>query len=267
MHYGFVNLSIFLISNTLEKLTIDMKFRFFFIFILISNICFSQIKISGKIIDANNQPFEYVEVHLLSIDSTAVISKLTDDQGFFLLNIEKGDYIFQVKRFQTILFEKKISASNSVDLGLIKAADKSINLQEVVVEGRKKLVETKIDRIVYNISNDEFNKGASLIDALRRAPRLNIEQDKISIIGKNGNVRIMIDGRIQNMSEDVLKAKLKGLRADQIEKVEIIPTPPSKYSAEGNGGMINIILKKDGNEGVQGSINSGVGIQFKKNIY
>ena len=135
-------------------------------------------------------------------------------------------------------------------------------IQEVTIYGRKKLIERKVDRIVYRVSDDDFNKGSNLLTALNRAPRVQVENEAIKIIGKSGSPKIMIDGRIQNLSEDAIKAKLKSLRAEQIAKIEIIPIPPSKYSAEGNAGMINIIMKKDENLGLQGNGNVDNGIQF-----
>ncbi len=137
-------------------------------------------------------------------------------------------------------------------------------IQEVTIYGRKKLIERKVDRIVYRVSDDDFNKGSNLLTALNRAPRVQVENEAIKIIGKSGSPKIMIDGRIQNLSEDAIKAKLKSLRAEQIAKIEIIPIPPSKYSAEGNAGMINIIMKKDENLGLQGNGNVDNGIQFGK---
>lgn len=149
---------------------------------------------------------------------------------------------------------------NSKD-SINKISEKEI--EGIIVKG-KKIIERKVDRIVYNVSNDIFNKGSNLMDALRRAPRLNVENDQINIIGKTGNVKVMIDGRLQLLSGDALKAKLKNLRADQIKRVEVIPNPPAKYSAEGNSGMINIILKNDENKGLQGSANTGLGVQFER---
>lgn len=227
------------------------------------SIAFSQIKLTGKILNQNHKPIEFAEVLLLNKDSVAIKSELSDEKGFFSLDTKQGNYIFQIKQSKEITYTKNIEVSNNLDLGTIKT-ESTTNLQEVVIQGKKKLIERKVDRIVYNVSNDIFNKGSNLMDALHRAPRLNVEQDKISIIGKEGNVKIMIDGRLQNLSDEALKAKLKGLRTEQIAKVEIIPTPPARYSAEGNSGMINIILKKDENLGLQGSANTDVGVQFGK---
>lgn len=234
------------------------------VILLLSNFIFSQqFQITGKIVDEKNNPIDFAEVLVLNQDSVIVKSEISDNQGLFSIKASRGDYIVQVKHLKDILYSKGISIQNHINLGNIKV-DKVQEIKEVFIEGKKKLIERKVDRIIYNVSNDIFNKGTNLMDALHRAPRLNVENDNISIIGKGGNVKVMIDGRLQNLSDDALKAKLKGLRAEQIKRVEIIPTPPSKYSAEGNSGMINIILKNDENEGLQGSANTGLGIQFER---
>jgi hypothetical protein len=225
---------------------------------------FSQIKITGEILNQNNKPVELVEVLLKNRDSIIIKSELTNTAGKFELLVEKGDYLLQIRQLGTILLKERISITYDVNLGAISIIEENQQLEEVIVVNKKKLFETKVDRMVYNISNDIFNKGSNLMDALKRVPRLNVENDIVKIIGKSGSVKFLIDGRIQNLSEEALNAKIRSLRAEQISKVEIIANPPAKYSAEGNGGMINVILKKDQGLGLQGSINSGLGVQSKK---
>lgn len=245
-----------------------MKKRFK-IFIMISFIfqpifVFSQIKIAGKIVNQNNMAIDLAEVLFKNKDSVNIKSGLTNAFGEFALSIEKGDYLFEAQKSGTILWKQKISITNDLNMGIISIIESEQRLSEVVVISKKKLFETKVDRVVYNISNDVFNKGSNLVDALKRVPRLNVENEVVKIIGKNGSVKFLIDGRIQNLSEEALKAKINGLRADQISKIEVIPIPPAKYSAEGNGGMINIILKKDQDVGLQGNANTSLGVQSEK---
>lgn len=225
---------------------------------------FAQVKVSGKIVDQNDKTLELMEILMLSSDSTAVKSGLSNNNGEFTLFIDKGEYLFQVKRLGNVLWTGKLNITGDLKTGSIMVNLSENQLSEVIIRSRKKLFETKVDRMVYNISNDIFNKGSNLTDALKRVPRLNVENDVVKIIGKRGSVKFLIDGRIQNLSDETLKVKIKGLRTEQIAKVEIIPTPPARYSAEGNGGMINIILKKDQNLGLQGSVNTGLGVQFEK---
>ncbi|WP_428228621.1 TonB-dependent receptor domain-containing protein [Flavobacterium sp.] len=225
---------------------------------------FAQVEVSGKIVDQNGKTLELMEILMLSSDSTAVKSVHSNSNGEFTLIIDKGEYLFQVKRLGNVLWKEKLNISGDLKIGSIMVNLSENQLSEVIIRSKRKLFETKVDRVVYNISNDAFNKGSNLTDALKRIPRLNVENDVIKIIGKTGNVKFLIDGRIQNLSDEALKAKIRGLRTEQVAKVEIIATPPSRYSAEGNGGMINIILKKDENQGLQGNVNSGAGVQFEK---
>ncbi|MBS7234129.1 TonB-dependent receptor [Flavobacterium psychroterrae] len=225
---------------------------------------FAQVKVSGKIVDQNGKTLELMEILMLNSDSTLVKSELSKSNGEFTVFINRGEYLFLVKRLGNVLWKEKFNLTGDLEVGSIMVTLSDNQLSEVIIRSKKKLFETKVDRVVYNISNDVFNKGSNLADALRRVPRLNVENDAVKIIGKSGSVKFLIDGRIQNLSDEALKNKIRGLRVEQISKVEIIPNPPSKYSAEGNGGMINIILKKDENFGLQGSANTGMGVQFEK---
>ncbi|PIE49143.1 MAG: hypothetical protein CSA39_04150 [Flavobacteriales bacterium] len=238
-----------------------MKLHLFFVLFFTINLSFSQIEISGKVINEQNQPIDYAEVRLLNADSIAVKSELTNEKGFFIISSKKGSYTFQVSQFGEIIYSNKITIFNNLDLGVLKL-NNAINLKEVIVTGKKKLIEVKVDRIVYNISDDPFNKGSNLMMALQRTPRLQVYNDAIKIIGKTGFPIILIDGKVQNIPEDALIAKIKSLTTEQIKQIEIIPTPSSKYSAEGDSGMLNIILKPDANLGLKGNFTSGSNLRI-----
>lgn len=236
------------------------------VILLITSSSFAQYKIEGKLVNSENKNLEFIEVILMTKDSIPFESVLSDEFGKFKIISEKGFFILQIRSVGNILLTKNIHIEGDLDLGEIGLNDAN-TLEEVTIISKKKIIELKADRLVYKFSNDSLLKGSNLLDALHKVPRLEINQDKISIIGKDGSPTIMINGRIQNMSVESLKAKLKNLKADDIEQVEIIPTPPSKYSAQGNNGMINLILKKDANNGLFTSINSGVNYQNKKFFY
>lgn len=129
-------------------------------------------------------------------------------------------------------------------------------LKEVKVTAIKPITEQKIDRVVFNVENSIFSKGLSTLDLLKQVPRINVsDEGVISMVGK-GNVRIMINDRLLTGSTEDNILKLKSLQSDNISRIEIIPVPPSKYNAEGNSGLINIILKKNPLLGWQGGVNS-----------
>ncbi|MBF6645978.1 outer membrane beta-barrel family protein [Chryseobacterium indologenes] len=116
-------------------------------------------------------------------------------------------------------------------------------IQEVEIKARKKLVERKIDRLVFNVQNSTSATGGDAMDALRVTPGVKVINDKIFIIGKSG-VSVLIDDKIMHLAGDDLANFLKTIPSDQIKSIEVITTPPAKYDAQGNGGLINIVLKK-----------------------
>ena len=117
-------------------------------------------------------------------------------------------------------------------------------LKEVKVSANKPLLERKIDRLVFNVENSIAAKGTDLSEAIALTPMLKVDDNGISIVGKRG-VSVMINDRILNISGADLVNYLKSLRSDDVAKIEVITTPPSKYEAQGNSGLINIVLKKN----------------------
>lgn len=113
----------------------------------------------------------------------------------------------------------------------------------MAVSARKKLIEQKVDRLVFNMENTIAASGGDSLDALKITPGLRVENDKISMTGK-WSLRVMVDGRMLHLSGEDLMSYLKSISADDIKSIEVIITPPAKYEAEGNSGLINITYKK-----------------------
>lgn len=136
-----------------------------------------------------------------------------------------------------------------------KASEKEI--QTVNLSGKKKLVERKIDRMVFNVENSIASQGTDGVEALRNTPLVKVDEaNGISIVGKS-NVSVMINDRIVQMSGSELLNYLRSVRSENIAKIEVITTPPAKYDAQGNSGIINIVLKKNSNLGWSGSLTTG----------
>lgn len=130
------------------------------------------------------------------------------------------------------------------------------NIEGVILEGKKKLIEQKVDRMVFNVTNSIASQGMSGIDALKNTPLIRVDdQQGISIVGKS-TVNVMVNGKMLNLSGSELTNYLQSLRSDDISKIEVITTPPAKYEAQGNSGLINIILKKNMNFGWSGNMNT-----------
>ena len=117
------------------------------------------------------------------------------------------------------------------------------------------LFSQRADRLVYNVENAIASQGGDAIDALKNTPLLRIDENtnSISMLGKS-SLRVMINGRPLNLSGAELIAFLRAIPNDNISNIEIITTPPARYEAEGNSGLLNIVLKRNPNHGWSGSL-------------
>ena len=133
------------------------------------------------------------------------------------------------------------------------------NIDEVKITSTKKLIERKADRLVFNVDASMASQGMDAMETLGNVQTLKIDEDKglISIVGKS-SVSVMVNGRTLNLSGDALVNYLKTIRSENIAKVEVITTPPAKYEAAGNSGILNIVLKKNPNKGFSGNIGTGL---------
>ena len=122
----------------------------------------------------------------------------------------------------------------------------ALMLDAVEVKARKPLFEQRIDRLVVNVAESITSAGSTALEVLERSPGVivNRQNNDISMAGKSG-VIVMINNKISRLPMDALIQMLEGMPADNIEKIELITTPPANFDAEGNAGIINIILKKN----------------------
>ena len=228
---------------------------FFTIAILsFSKILSAQFIISGKLIRGSKQ--EISATIGLYKDSVLVQSTINDSTGYYRFNnVHSGPYKLTLSAVGFMKDEIYIKLQKDTIINFRLMIDTTV-LKEVTVTATKPITEHKIDRVVFNVENSIFNKDLSSLDLLKQAPRINVsDEGVISMVGK-GNVRIMINDRLLSGSTEDNILKLKSLQSDNISRIEIIPVPPSKYSAEGNSGLINIILKKNPLLGWQGGVNS-----------
>lgn len=133
------------------------------------------------------------------------------------------------------------------------------NVEQINLLVKKKLIERKADRLIFNVEASVASQGMDATETLANVPMLKVDENmgSISITGKS-TVSVMVNGRMLNLSGNALLNYLKSIRSENISKIEVITTPPSKYEAQGNSGLINIILKKNPNLGFSGNINSNL---------
>jgi len=133
------------------------------------------------------------------------------------------------------------------------------NIEQINLLVKKKLLERKADRLIFNVEASIASQGMDASETLANVPMLKVDENlgSISITGKS-SVNVMINGRMLNLSGTALLNYLKSIRSENIAKIEVITTPPARYEAQGNSGLINIILKKNPNLGFSGNINTNL---------
>lgn len=218
-------------------------FYLWFIF-LCPSIGYSQYNITGHIANTKNHPVAFANVILT--DSTQAIIKGAISSGvgeFHLDDIPKGYYTLKINYLGYAPWQKEIVLSTDKTIDTIHLKSNPKALKAVVLETEKPVIEQRVDRLIFNIDNTIIGTSGSASSALKSTPGVTYQNGKISIIGKTA-ARIMINGRLVKLSADNIKAYLNSIPAQAIQRIEVISTPPAKYAAEGNGGLINIVLKE-----------------------
>ncbi len=137
--------------------------------------------------------------------------------------------------------------------------ERQLDLNEVVIVARRPVIRQQEGKLVYLVKNDPYAKGLDGISLLDRVPRVSAENGTVSVAGK-GNVRYIIDGLLMELDAQAMQMRLKSLRADNIEKIELLTTPPSRYAVEPNTVYISITTRDEtlGTRGnLYGSLNQG----------
>lgn len=214
------------------------------VLLFLSTVLMAQINIDGKIQDSNNKPLQLIDIEILTKDSVFVQGGLTNDEGYFNVSIQnKGEYILLIEQFGSIVYSENLDVNNNLNLGSIAINSQEVDLKEVVVNSKKPLIEQKIDRMVFNVSNSISASNGDGLSAIKATPGIVVTNEGIKVIGKS-SVGVLINDRYQRMSGDDLLNYLRSIPASNIKSIEVITNPPAKYDAEGDSGLINIVLKE-----------------------
>lgn len=195
---------------------------------------------SGQLTTSGGQPIPFANVILLQ-DTVLVKVSLTDEKGFYRIDkVPPGKYTL---RFSSVGYQ---TAEIAADTGFHVQVMNNKSLGEVVVRGEKPLFQQQPAGLVVNVGNSLLTKGSTALAVLERSPGVLIDQHNngITLNGKSG-VTVMLNGKVQRMSMAQLFTMLNSMPAVNIEKIELMTTPSSKYDAEGSAGIINIVLKKN----------------------
>src|SRR6218665_75813 len=214
----------------------------------------AKIAITGKIIEKTSKlPLEYATVTFKNTKNPKQIyGGITDNKGDYTVDVTPGTYEITLEFISfkpTVVAQKQLS--EATNLGTTALEEDATQLNEVVIRAEKTTVEIKLDKKVYNVGQDMMVKGGTASDVLDNVPSITVDvEGNFALLG-NDNVKILIDGRPSNAIN--IADALKSIPADALDKVEVITNPSSRYNAEGGGGIINIVLKKGKNLGLNGT--------------
>ncbi|MBS1916040.1 MAG: TonB-dependent receptor [Bacteroidetes bacterium] len=215
------------------------------------------LRIKGSVFDSvSGKPLAYVTIMLQDARTkTPVKSVISKDDGSFEVSVSKGKNYLLVLAF-TGYAGKTIEVKNdNTDFGKIALSPSTKQMKEVTITATRPVMKRQIDGISYDVSADPESPALTALDMMRKVPMISVDaSDNIQLKG-NSNYKILINGK-----ESALVAKnpsdvLRAMPATNIEKIEVITTPPAKYDAEGLAGIINIITKKKIDEGYNIGVN------------
>ena len=261
------------ITQNLTRKTLGLTFL-----LTAAAFAFAQEKmnVSGQIVDKQNQPVPYASVSF-SNKANKLFSDaaLTDEKGNYQLALTPGNYDITVEAidFKKSTLNKQIArpgnlGSISVEPEGSLTNTKTQDIQGVVITAQAvKPYRVELDKKVYDPSTDIISKGGNLQDVLTNVPSVSVETDGTVSMRGNSNVRFLINGKPSALlGIDSGANALQSIPADQIERIEVITNPSSKFEASGTAGILNIILKKTKGMGFNGSVTGSVGYLPSTNL-
>jgi outer membrane receptor protein involved in Fe transport len=221
-----------------------------------------QVEVQGHVVDESNAdvPFANIALYNLS-DSSLVTRAVSDEKGRFSFKSAPGKYFVKVS---FLSYEDKVISNISInseplELGTIRLITSQSVLDEIVVEGERSTMELQLDKRIFNVGKDLINISGSAADILDNVPSVNVDvEGNVSLRGSQ-NVRILIDGKPSGLTGISTADALRQVQANLIESVEVITNPSARYDAEGEVGIINIILKKEFRRGINGAFTLNAG--------
>ncbi|TGE28710.1 outer membrane beta-barrel family protein [Hymenobacter metallicola] len=230
--------------------------------LLLPELAAAQSTVSGTVTDGT-APIGWANVVLFDPAGKLAAATVSTEDGGFTLTAASGTYRLRVSFLGCTDWEQDVVLTTSLAVGpIVLQPRKLTRLQEVVVVGRKKLVDYQADRVVFNVENSVAATGGDAVGALGAAPGVLVRNGSISILGK-GSARVMVNGRLLELSGDELVAYLKSIPASSIRNVEVISSPPARYEASGDGGLLNINLK----QGLANAWKNTTTLAYEQNAY
>jgi hypothetical protein len=218
-----------------------------------------KLSITGILNDEQHKVIPGAIIRLKKIADSSVTKAITSNNaGLFILNgVDTGACALSVTALGFKLFAiPNLKVTNNVNLGTLILSSETRTLSGVTIKGTAPLVDRQIDRTVVNVGQNINNDGLTALEVMERLPGVQVTADgQVSMAGKAG-ASVYIDGKPTYLSAADLAAVLSSIPASELQKIEIMSNPSSKYDAAGTGGIINIVKKRNKKAGLNGSVNA-----------
>lgn len=233
---------------------------------IITNNSQNRYTILGVVTDINDKPLEFANVILLKLPDSLIITGINTNQNgkYEIDNILYGKYIVKVQLIGYITaYSGEIDPDKNIQnitIDTLRLSQSSKHIKEVEITGNRLTVTQQADKKVIDVQKDLDAATGSAVDILQKSPAVTVASDNTVSINGRSDITVLIDGK-----QSALKGSdaLNSISASQIDKIEIITNPSSKYDSQGIGGIINIITKKGRIEGLDGLANISTGLNDK----
>ena len=221
-------------------------------------LLYAKGSVTGVVVNKETgDPMDFVTVQVVDSKTNKPLNisvSTADDGSFRLPSLPDGSYVVRVMNVGSVNQDRPVDVAGAdIDLGVIKLADDSKVLKEVVVEGVRSQMRFELDKKVFQVDANIASAGQSASELLESIPSVEVDQDGAVSLRGNESVTVWINGKESGLTADNRAQILEQIPGESIDRIEVITNPSAKYSPEGTAGIINIILKKDRRGGYFGS--------------
>ncbi|CAN5516937.1 outer membrane beta-barrel family protein [soil metagenome] len=225
--------------------------------------------ISGLVVDKETKlPLEGTVITLKSLkDSTKRNGAISDNLGRFTIEADYGVYKMNIDYigYNGAVNNRVLLRKPALLLDTIRLSTGTNVTEEIRVEDQRSLIEFQPGKKVFNVGNSDLYQNGSAVDVLKDVPSVTVDIDNNVSLRGSSEVKILIDGRPSGLNTNSRTSILEQIPASSIQSIELVTNPDAKYDAEGTSGVINIVLKKNEDLGLNGAVSFGAGTLDKYN--
>lgn len=223
----------------------------------LSSVAMAQTTVKGMLMDETlreSEPFATVRVFKAGKTEKPVAMFLTDENGQFSQEVKgkgKFDIVFSSIGKEDLKMTITLGQENPLNLDTLYIKESATMLKGVEIVAQKPLVKMEVDKMSYNVAEDEDSKSNTVLDMLRKVPMVTVDgQDNITVNGSS-SFKVYVDGMPNVMFSSNPSMVFKSMPATAVKSIEVLTNPGAKYDAEGAAGVLNIVMNKQNPQAAQ----------------